>query len=245
MQGRKIYEFALKNVPLAMKLCLESSKIDIKDVKKILIHQANEKMDEAIIQRFYKLFNTQVPEGIMPMSIHKLGNSSVATIPTLYDLLKTKRREGIIDKNTTMFLDFSKKEIKIYFDGGRLIRPVLIVNDNKLAITKEVMEDVNTELLSKDYKNNKDILKYICKCGKNKEITFKKYLVERCCDECHKKTLSRIFKYTYDEVKTYFQDNNCELISIEYKNNKNLLEYLCECKNKAKISFKAFQSGQR
>ena len=25
---------------------------------------------------------------IMPMSIHKLGNSSVATIPTLYDLVK-------------------------------------------------------------------------------------------------------------------------------------------------------------
>jgi 3-oxoacyl-[acyl-carrier-protein] synthase III len=93
MQGRKIYEFALKNVPLAMKLCLESSNIDIKDVKKILIHQANEKMDEAIIQRFYKLFKTDVPEGIMPMSIHKLGNSSVATIPTLYDLLINNQLE--------------------------------------------------------------------------------------------------------------------------------------------------------
>lgn len=110
---------------------------------------------------------------------------------------------------------------------------------------KEIFKNNDCELLSKDYKNNKDILKYICKCGKNKEIVFKKYLVERCCDECHKKTLSRIFKYTYDEVKTYFQDNNCELISTEYKNNKNLLEYLCECKNKAKISFKAFQIGQR
>jgi 3-oxoacyl-[acyl-carrier-protein] synthase-3 len=94
MQGRKIYEFALKNVPLAMKLCLEDSNIDIKDVKKILIHQANEKMDEAIIQRFYKLYNTQVPLGIMPMSIHKLGNSSVATIPTLYDLLINNKLEN-------------------------------------------------------------------------------------------------------------------------------------------------------
>jgi 3-oxoacyl-[acyl-carrier-protein] synthase III len=93
MHGRKIYEFALKNVPLAMKLCLESSNIDIKDVKKILIHQANEKMDEAIIQRFYKLFKTNAPEGIMPMSIHKLGNSSVATIPTLYDLLINNQLE--------------------------------------------------------------------------------------------------------------------------------------------------------
>lgn len=87
MHGRKIYEFALNNVPNAMKLCLEKSGYQISDVKKILIHQANEKMDEAIIKRFYKLHNENLPEGIMPMSIHKLGNSSVATVPTLYDLI--------------------------------------------------------------------------------------------------------------------------------------------------------------
>jgi 3-oxoacyl-[acyl-carrier-protein] synthase-3 len=85
MNGRKIYEFALSQVPKAMQACLDSSGIAISQVKKILIHQANEKMDEAIIQRFYRLYKQTPPEGIMPMSIHKLGNSSVATIPTLYD----------------------------------------------------------------------------------------------------------------------------------------------------------------
>ena len=29
----------------------------------------------------------EMPEGIMPMSIGKLGNSSVATVPTLYDII--------------------------------------------------------------------------------------------------------------------------------------------------------------
>lgn len=87
MYGRKIYEFALSNVPMAMKECLEIANIEIGQVKKILIHQANEKMDEAIVQRFYKLYKEPYPEGIMPMSIHKLGNSSVATVPTLYDLI--------------------------------------------------------------------------------------------------------------------------------------------------------------
>ncbi|MDD7886391.1 3-oxoacyl-ACP synthase III family protein [Flavivirga sp. 57AJ16] len=87
MYGRKIYEFALNNVPLAMKSCLEKSGVHIKDVKKILIHQANEKMDEAIVKRFYKLYHSEIPEGIMPMTIGKLGNSSVATIPTLYDMV--------------------------------------------------------------------------------------------------------------------------------------------------------------
>lgn len=28
-----------------------------------------------------------MPEGIMPMTINRLGNSSVATVPTLYDLI--------------------------------------------------------------------------------------------------------------------------------------------------------------
>jgi len=94
MHGRKIYEFALTNVPLAMKECLDQSGIDIKDVKKILIHQANEKMDEAIIKRFYRLYKTPVPEGVMPMSIHKLGNSSVATVPTLFDLIRNNKLEN-------------------------------------------------------------------------------------------------------------------------------------------------------
>jgi 3-oxoacyl-[acyl-carrier-protein] synthase-3 len=87
MYGRKIYEYGLNRVPLAMKTALDKSGVDISDVKKILIHQANEKMDEAILKRFYRLYKKQVPEGIMPMSIHKLGNSSVATVPTLFDLV--------------------------------------------------------------------------------------------------------------------------------------------------------------
>ena len=94
MYGRKIYEFALNNVPAAMKSCLDQSGVDIKDVKKILIHQANEKMDEAIVQRFYKLYDMKMPEGIMPMTINKLGNSSVATVPTLYDMILKGELEG-------------------------------------------------------------------------------------------------------------------------------------------------------
>lgn len=86
MKGRKVYEYALKHVPIAMKECLEKANLGIKDLKKVFIHQANEKMDEAILKALYKLYGIrEVPEHIMPMSIKKLGNSSVATIPTLYD----------------------------------------------------------------------------------------------------------------------------------------------------------------
>ena len=94
MEGRKIYEFALNKVPQAMKTCLDNSGKNIKDVKKIFIHQANEKMDEAILKRFYRLYRTEIPENIMPMSIQKLGNSSVATVPTLFDLVRNNKIEN-------------------------------------------------------------------------------------------------------------------------------------------------------
>ena len=51
-------------------------------------------MDEAIIERFYKLYDKTAPKDIMPMSIHDLGNSSVATVPTLYDLILKGKIEG-------------------------------------------------------------------------------------------------------------------------------------------------------
>ncbi|HEV7783382.1 MAG TPA: ketoacyl-ACP synthase III [Chitinophagaceae bacterium] len=89
MKGRKVYEYAMQHVPLAMKDCLDKAAVSIQEVKKVFIHQANEKMDEGIIHRLFKLYGLKdIPADIMPMSIHKLGNSSVATIPTLFDMVK-------------------------------------------------------------------------------------------------------------------------------------------------------------
>ena len=105
MYGRKIYEFALNNVPNAMKSALDKSGLPIEKIKKILIHQANEKMDEAIINRFYKMHDIEVPKDIMPMSIQKLGNSSVATVPTLLDLiLKDNLEDHHINKGDAIIL---------------------------------------------------------------------------------------------------------------------------------------------
>jgi len=94
MYGRRIYNFALSKVPEGMKTAMEQAGVDIKDLKKIFIHQANEKMDEAIVERFYKLYDMEVPTDIMPMIIHKLGNSSVATVPTVMDLVMRGKMEN-------------------------------------------------------------------------------------------------------------------------------------------------------
>lgn len=88
MDGRKLYSYALNTTPQAIKDCIELAGLSIQDINKFLIHQANGKMDEAILSRLYGLYNCEViPENIMPMTISWLGNSSVATLPTLLDLL--------------------------------------------------------------------------------------------------------------------------------------------------------------
>ncbi|HEV9037993.1 MAG TPA: ketoacyl-ACP synthase III [Puia sp.] len=104
MQGRKVYEFALKTVPAAMKACLETCKIDIDQIKKIFLHQANEKMDAAIVKAFYRLYGyKEAPSPIMPMNIRELGNSSVATIPTLFDMVrKAALPEHRLDRGDTL-----------------------------------------------------------------------------------------------------------------------------------------------
>jgi 3-oxoacyl-[acyl-carrier-protein] synthase III len=88
MEGRKLYEYALKTVPQAIKDTLDKAGLPITAMRKLLIHQANGKMDEAILKRLYALYgHDTVPAGVMPMTISWLGNSSVATLPTLLDLM--------------------------------------------------------------------------------------------------------------------------------------------------------------
>ncbi len=94
MNGRKLYQYAIEKVPQTIKECLEKSNIQISEISKALIHQANGKMDDAILKRLFSLYDiADIPKNIMPMTISWLGNSSVATIPTLLDLILKNQLE--------------------------------------------------------------------------------------------------------------------------------------------------------
>lgn len=95
MEGRKLYEFALQHVPLVIKTALDKAQVPLAQIQKVLIHQANEKMDVAILARLFQLYGATRPAPtLMPMTIAWLGNSSVATVPTLVDLLLKGQLEG-------------------------------------------------------------------------------------------------------------------------------------------------------
>lgn len=95
MSGHKLYVYALSFVPGVVKESIDKAGLNLSDIKKVLIHQANEKMDDAILKGVFKLYKEKtITEGIMPMSIRKLGNSSAATVPTLLDLVVKGKMEG-------------------------------------------------------------------------------------------------------------------------------------------------------
>ena len=94
MEGRKLYKYALQTVAGAIRQCIDKAGIGIGDVRKILIHQSNGKMDEAILAALYESYGLTPPPDVMPMTISWLGNSSVATVPTLLDLIAKGRMEG-------------------------------------------------------------------------------------------------------------------------------------------------------
>ncbi|MGF1923379.1 MAG: 3-oxoacyl-ACP synthase III family protein [Bacteroidia bacterium] len=95
MNGRKLYEFAVINVPQVVKKAIDKAGISIDDIKLVFIHQANGKMDHAIMKRLFKLYNVDtVPDNLVPMTISWLGNSSVATVPTLLDLVRNEKVDG-------------------------------------------------------------------------------------------------------------------------------------------------------
>jgi len=97
MDGADVYEYALSEVPPLVKACLDKAGIPFESVAKLFIHQANAKMDDKILQRVFGLYGKKkkdIPDGIMPMTISWLGNSSIATIPTLFDLVVKGELDG-------------------------------------------------------------------------------------------------------------------------------------------------------
>lgn len=95
MNGNSLYKYALRYVPSVVHEALDKAGLQLSDVSKLLIHQANEKMDNAILEGVCKLYGVkEIPWHIMPMTIHEYGNSSVATVPTLLDLITKGQLEG-------------------------------------------------------------------------------------------------------------------------------------------------------
>ena len=76
----------------------------------------------------------------------------------MLSFLKLKKMKNDIDKTISLYLNYQKKELNIYTDGGRMFRPVLKVNNNKLALTKEIIEQIKKQNKTVDKMTWNDVL---------------------------------------------------------------------------------------
>ena len=104
MNGKKVYKFATTWLPQVIKQAMDKVNINPKDVDYFFFHQANGKMLKVIASNLMKLYDIDDENyaSKIPMSIEFLGNTSVATIPTLFDLVNKNKMEGFkLEKNQT------------------------------------------------------------------------------------------------------------------------------------------------
>ena len=96
MNGREVYRYATEWVPKAIKDALAKARLDIGDVDLFLFHQANAKMLDAVAKNLAQVYGVaeETFEGKIPTTIEFLGNTSVATIPTMLDLIRKKKLDG-------------------------------------------------------------------------------------------------------------------------------------------------------
>jgi DNA-directed RNA polymerase II subunit RPB2 len=68
----------------------------------------------------------------------------------LYESLKTKKYQGIINIYTAIVFNYKLRHIKICNDGGRLTRPLLRVKNNKMLITHDIINKLENKNLQWD-----------------------------------------------------------------------------------------------
>lgn len=84
MDGQEVFRFAVKKVPESIETLLKESRTAKSEIKYYVLHQANERISEAIARRLKE------PMEKFPMSISRYGNTSTASIPILLNEMVEK-----------------------------------------------------------------------------------------------------------------------------------------------------------
>ena len=94
MNGRDVYRYATTWLPKVIKTAMDKAEVSIADIDMFLFHQANGKMLQAIARNIADMEESEVDfSGKIPMTIQTLGNTSVATVPTMLDMISRGKME--------------------------------------------------------------------------------------------------------------------------------------------------------
>lgn len=114
-----------------------------------------------------------------------------------------------------------------------------------IEIVREIFKNNNCILLENEYINSETTMSYICECGRESKISLSHFLNGERCEKCAEERRRKFFQHPYEYVKQCFEDFDCELLSIEYKNMNSLLDFKCSCGNISKITLNALLLGAK
>ncbi|RNB52697.1 hypothetical protein EDM57_21150 [Brevibacillus gelatini] len=103
---------------------------------------------------------------------------------------------------------------------------------------KSYFSENGYKLLTAEYKNQKQKLNLICPNGHSYTVTFNNFKRGDRCNKCSGKRQ----RFTKSEVNQWFEDRYCKLITEEYLNQRQLLEYQCKCGKLLKNTFQRLRN---
>lgn len=109
-----------------------------------------------------------------------------------------------------------------------------------------VKRNSNCELLSKVLGYKKKV-KLRCECGNEFETTVEKFVLrnKRQCNKCGLQRVYNSNKYTTEQVRKFIEENNCKLISKDYKGVSEKIEVQCSCGEIFTTTFDYFKNGNK
>ncbi len=79
MNGREVFKYATNAFATGLMNILEKNNLKSQDLSAVLLHQANSRIAAYVAEKL------GLPLSLFPMTLHKYGNNSAATIPILFD----------------------------------------------------------------------------------------------------------------------------------------------------------------
>lgn len=95
-------------------------------------------------------------------------------------------------------------------------------------------------VLLDEYRNSSTYMQCRCPQGHSTTISWNNFQKGQGCRHC-----AGNVKFSFDEVKAYFESQGCELLETSYERSVVPLQYRCVCGTVARIDFGNFRQGRR
>lgn len=95
MDGKEVFQFAVRKVPEVIREVLDSNGLSADDIDWFILHQANRRIVESVAKRL----KTDIER--FPMNLQEYGNTSSASIPIL---LNEMNRKGLLKKGQKLVM---------------------------------------------------------------------------------------------------------------------------------------------